>query len=139
MTNSKRNRVLLIHGIFLLIVTSVNTVQSVVGLRTGAGIFGFLKSIPLAEVGLFQAYLLMMLIGIVLLMNTRNRHSWKYDLIGVFAHLIPLSALIVFNDVVEEVMGHHIVIASSVIHVPWIIIESIAAFVNRKKAYEKPE
>jgi hypothetical protein len=137
MKTSKRNNVLLIHGLFLLIVTSVNTIASLVGLQTGEGMFAFIKTMPLAEVGLFQAYLLMMLTGLILLMNTRSEHSWKYDIVGVLAHLIPLAALFLFQDVVKEIMGVKIFIASSLIHIPWIIIESITAFVQYKKAHEK--
>lgn len=137
MKTPKRNTVLLIHGIFLLIVTSVNTVVSLIGLKTGEGLFAFVKSMPLAEVGLFQAYLLMMLTGIVLLMNTRAEKSWRYDIIGLVAHLIPLSALFLFQDVVKEIMGIQIFIASSIIHIPWIVTESITAYILYKKSHEE--
>ena len=137
MKTSNRNNVLLVHGIFLLILTVMNTIASLIGLKTGKGPFAFLKAIPLAEVGLFQAYLLMMLIGVVLLMNTKSEHSWRYDLVGALAHSIPLSALILFRDVVGEVMGMRIIIASSLIHIPWIVIELICAYVRYNKAHEK--
>jgi len=137
MKTVKRNRILLIHGIFLIIVTAINTVASLIGLKTGDGVFGFIKNVPMAEVGLFQAYLLMLLIGIVLLMNVRSEHSWKYDILGLLAHLIPLSALFLFQDVVKEVMGMKIFIASAFIHIPWIVIETIAACIQYKKSYEK--
>lgn len=138
MHNNKRNRVLLVHGIFLLIVTLANTVISLTGLKTGEGLFAFIKAIPLAEVGLFQAYLLMMLTGVVLLLNTHSEKSWRYDLIGAVAHLIPLTALFMFQDVVKEIMGIRIFIASSVIHIPWILIELVTAYIQYQKAYEKP-
>lgn len=138
MNHTRRNNVLLIHGIFLLIVTSANTVISLIGLQTGEGLFAFLKAMPLAEVGLFQAYLLMMLTGVILLMNTRSTQSWRYDLAGAVAHLIPLTALFMFQDVVKEIMGIRIFIASSVIHIPWIVIELVTAYVQYQKEYEKP-
>lgn len=137
MTQVRQNIVLKIHGIFLLIVTAINIIASVIGLKTGEGVFAFIKDIPMAEVGLFQAYLLMMLLGIVLLMNVRNQHSWRYDLIGAIAHLIPLSALFVFQDMVKEVMGMRIFLASAFIHIPWIIIETAATFIQYKKSHGK--
>lgn len=137
MKTSKRNNVLLVHGIFLLIVTAMNTIASLIGLKTGEGMFSFVKAIPMAEVGLFQAYLLMMVIGIVLLLNVKSENSWKYDLIGVLAHLIPLAALFSFQGLVKEVMGMKIFLASSLIHIPWIVIESITAYVQYNKSYEK--
>jgi len=137
MKNSKKNIVLMIHGIFLLIVTAINTIVSLLGFQTGKGIFAFIKDIPMAEVGLFQAYLLMMLIGGVLLMNVKSEHSWRYDILGALAHLIPLSALLLFQDIVKEIMGIRIFIASALIHVPWIVIESTTAFVQFKKSNEK--
>ncbi len=132
-----RNNVLLVHGVFLLVVTAINTIISLVGLRTGEGLFAFIKAIPLAEVGLLQAYLLMMLVGIVLLLNTQSDSSWKYDLIGVAAHLIPLTALFLFQDTIKEIMGIRIFIASAVIHIPWIIIELITAYLQYHKSHEK--
>lgn len=136
MKTSKRNNILLVHGIFLLLVTAGNTISSIIGLNTGSGTFGFLKAMPLAEVGLFQAYLLMMLIGIILLMNIKNKDSWKYDLIGALAHLIPISALLLFNNTVKETMGVKVVIASSIIHIPWILIEFVTAYRQFKKNNE---
>lgn len=136
MTKTKRNNVLLVHGSFLLIVTGANTIQSISGLKSGTGIFGFLKSMPMVEVGLMQAYLLMMLIGIVLLMNVRSERSWRYDLLGASAHLIPLSALYIFYGHVEQVMGFKVVVASSLIHIPWILTETTAAIIKYRKENE---
>lgn len=132
------NTVLKIHGIFLLFVTAMNTIVSLIGLSTGEGLFAFIKNIPLAEVGLFQAYLLMMLVGVILLMNVNSEHSWRYDVMGGLAHLIPLAALFLFQDVVKEVMGMRIFIASALIHIPWILIEAVTAFVQYNK-YSKNE
>lgn len=137
MKAKKQNRVLLIHGIFLLIVTFVNTIISLIGLKTGEGVFAFIKNIPMAEVGLFQAYLLMMLVGVILLMNYRSEHSWRYDLVGVVAHLIPLCALFLFQDLVKDVMGMRIFIASATIHIPWIVIELFTAYVQYNKSRDE--
>lgn len=137
MNTIEQNKVLKIHGIFLLIVTLINTILSIIGLKTGLGPFAFNKEIPMAEVGLFQAYLLMLLIGIVLILNIKSKHSWKYDMLGAIAHLIPLAALLLFQDTVKEVMGLKIFIASALIHIPWIIIESITAIIIYKREYAK--
>jgi len=137
MKNVKRNNVLLVHGVFLLIVAAGNTISSLAGLNSGVGIFGFLKALPLAEVGLFQAYMLMLLVGFILLINTNNKDSWKYDIVGVLAHFIPLSALFIFYDIVKDTMGFKVVIASSLTHIPWIRIESITATIKYKQQYGK--
>lgn len=136
MKTIQQNKVLKIHGIFILIVTAINTITSLIGLKTGQGVFAFIQHIPMAEVGLFQAYLLMLLIGIVLLLNVKSEHSWRYDIVGVLAHLIPLSALLMFQDVVKQEMGLKIFFASALIHIPWIVIETIAAFTQYRKSYE---
>lgn len=133
MKTSSQNKVLKIHGIFLLFVTAMNTIVSLIGLSTGEGLFAFVKNIPLAEVGLFQAYLLMMLVGVILLMNVESKNSWRYDIVGGLAHLIPLSALFLFQDVVKEVMGMRIFFASALIHIPWIVIEAITTFIQYNK------
>lgn len=123
----RKNKVLLVHGWFLLVVTIGNTISSLLGLYKGVGPFSFNAQIPMAEVGLFQAYLLMMLIGIVLLLNVRQAQSWRYDVLGIVAHLIPLAALFLFQDVVKEIMGENIFMASALIHIPWILIEFITS------------
>jgi len=136
MKTTKTNRVLLIHGYFLVIVTLVNTVASLYGMKTGEGMFGFLKEMPFSEVGFFQAYMLMMIVGIVLILNAKSEQSWKYDLLSVVAHLVPLTALFMLKGEVQQIMGVKIFIASAAIHFPWVIVESITAYLQYKKAHE---
>lgn len=133
MKTTKTNYVLKVHSIFLVILTIGNTISSLKGMHTGQGLFAFLKSMPMVEVGLFQAYLLMTVIGIVLWIGAKNENSWKFDLIGAAAHTIPLAALIIFYNILKDTMLTGTLIASLAIHTSWITIELIAATYQYKK------
>lgn len=133
MKTAKTNRVLMVHSIFLIILTIGNTVSSLKGTNSGEGIFSFLFSMPMVEVGLYQAYLLMTIIGIVLWIGAKKTDSWKFDIIGALAHLIPLSALIIFYPILKGTMLTGTLIASLAIHTTWITIEVITAVRIHKK------
>lgn len=135
MKTTKTNRVLIVHSIFLAILTIGNTASSLKGMSTGQGIFAFLFSMPMVEVGLYQAYLLMTIIGVVLWMGAKQPDSWKFDIIGAAAHLIPLSALIIFYPILKDTMLTGTLIASLAIHTTWITIELITAVKQYKKSH----
>ena len=68
----------------------------------GVGIFDWLQSNPMADVGLFQAYSLMMLAGIVLWIGSFQENPWTWDLVGLLAHIPPFLASFMFTDVLAE-------------------------------------
>jgi hypothetical protein len=65
--------------------------------------FSWLHAIPMADVGLFQAYSLMMVIGIVLWIGSYQESPWKWDLIGLLAHVSPLIANFMFADLLSGI------------------------------------
>lgn len=91
------------HGTFLLLLTALMLVMSTVGTFRGAGPFAFLHPNRLAHVGLFQAYALMMVVGIVLWMGSYDARPLKWDVIGLLAHLPPLLASFIFAGTLEQI------------------------------------
>jgi len=58
-----------------------------------------LSTYPLVEVGLFQAYSLMMLAGIVMWIGSFQNNPGKWHVVGFLAHLSPLLANFIFADI----------------------------------------
>ena len=86
-----RRHVLQIHSSFLLVLTLVNTVLAMVGWAMEKGPFALWQEIPFAAVGLFQAYLIMFIIGVVLWVGSHQEINLrKWDVIGLLAHIPPL-------------------------------------------------
>jgi hypothetical protein len=63
--NKTSRWILKIHAVLLVILTVALTIAGFVGMNAGIGPFTWLHDIPMALVGLMQAYLLMMLIGVI--------------------------------------------------------------------------
>lgn len=90
--------VLRLHGSFLILLTGFLIVFSLIGTFRGVGIAAVLFTYPLVEVGLFQAYALMMLAGIVLWMGSFQDNPGRWHAVGFLAHLSPLLANFIFAD-----------------------------------------
>lgn len=119
--------VLRIHGIALVFLALANTGFSYRStIVENPGPFQFLHTNPAAEIGLWQAYLLMSIIGLVLFFGADSRSPWRFDLRGIAAHLVPLSALWVFKNLVVAAMGQHTFFLSLTIHVAFITAACIA-------------
>jgi hypothetical protein len=85
-----RRRVLRIHASFLLVLTVVNTILAMVGWAVGKGPFALWQAEPFAAVGLFQAYLIMFVVGVALWFGSGlDKNLWQWDLVGLLAHLPP--------------------------------------------------
>jgi hypothetical protein len=97
MTSNKLSRaVLRIHGGILLVLMPSLMVLSTIGLRNGLGTFAFLHSDPLADVGLFQLYAAMTVIGIVLIIGSYQTKSWIWNLVGFLAQITPFLSNYIF-------------------------------------------
>jgi len=104
MDNIKISRfVLRFHGSFLIALTTLLVVISSMGTFAGTGPFAWLHAVPLADVGLFQAYFLMMTVAIALWVGSYQENPWVWDLIGLLAHVPPLVANFLFADVLSKV------------------------------------
>jgi len=95
--------VLRFHGSFLIVLTTLLIIVSSIGTSRGIGIFSWLQETPLVHVGLFQAYSLMMVLGIVLWIGSFQNITWVWHLIGLLAHVPPLLAYIFFGDVISKI------------------------------------
>jgi hypothetical protein len=122
-----RRRILRIHGTFLFFLTIAATINTMVGWSSGKGLYALWHEQQFAAVGLFQAYLLMFVIGVVLwLGSTQQSNLWKWDLIGVLAHLPPLAVNFIFADLFASYGFQGTSLISITIHVVWISVELFA-------------
>ena len=74
-----RRRLLRIHGTILALVALGSAVATTIGWKTGTGPFGFMQSNPMVWVGLIQAYLLMTIIAVLLVLGSgqADARKWK--------------------------------------------------------------
>ena len=82
-----RRWLLRIHGTVLMLVALGSAVATTIGWKTGAGLFGFMKQNPMVWVGLIQAYLLMTIIAVLLVLGSGQANARKWNVVG------PLSAV----------------------------------------------
>jgi hypothetical protein len=91
-TAAFRRRLLLIHGTILTLVALGSAVGTTIGWSTGTGPFGFMRQNPMVWVGLIQAYLLMTIIAVLLVVGSRQANARKWNVVGALAHCPPLIA-----------------------------------------------
>ncbi|HXD11130.1 MAG TPA: hypothetical protein VN653_13780 [Anaerolineales bacterium] len=124
-----RRRILRVHGTFLFFLTVAATINTIVGWLLGKGPYALWHEQQFAAVGLFQAYLLMFVIGIVLWVGSKQEQGlWKWDLIGLLAHLPPLAVNFIFADLFASYGFQSTSMISITIHVIWISTELFAIF-----------
>ena len=87
--NTSRRWLLRIHGTILTFVALGSAVATTVGRITGTGLFGFMQQNPMVWVGLIQAYLLMSIIAVLLILGSRQVNARKWNVIGALAHCPP--------------------------------------------------
>lgn len=122
-----RRRILRIHGTFLFFLTIGATVNTMIGWSSGKGLYALWHEQQFAAVGLFQAYLLMFVIGIVLWLGSNQQGDlWKWDLIGLLAHLPPLAVNFIFAGLFASYGFRSTSLISIAIHAVWISVELFA-------------
>jgi hypothetical protein len=94
---------------------------------TGTGLFGFIQQNPMVWVGLIQAYLLMTIIAVLLVLGSGQANARKWNVVGALAHCPPLIAALSSLDVFESMGALGIVRAAIAFHVFWLCLETIAA------------
>ena len=87
-----RRLLLRIHGTILTLVALGGAVATTIGWMTGTGLFGFMQQNPMVWVGLIQAYLLMTIIAVLLVLGSGQANSRKWNVVGALAHCAPLIA-----------------------------------------------
>jgi hypothetical protein len=122
-----RRRLLRIHGAILALVALASAVATTIGWTTGTGLFGFMQQNPMVWVGLIQAYLLMTIIAVLLIIGSRQEHARKWNVVGALAHCPPLIAALSSLRVFESMGALGIVRIAIAFHFVWFSLEAIAA------------
>jgi hypothetical protein len=122
-----RRWLLRIHGAILTLVALGSAVATTIGWMTGTGIFGFMQQNPMVWVGLIQAYLLMTIIAVLLVLGSRQANPRKWNVVGALAHCVPLIAALSSLDVFESMGALGIVRLAIAFHVVWLCLETFAA------------
>ena len=123
-----RKQLLRVHGTLAIVLGIALTVNSTLGTFLGIGTFKFLQQNPFGLVGLFQAYLLIAVIGFALWVGSYLENTKKFHIIGALAHCPPLAANIMFFGMFSEMGMAWASIAGSSLHCVFISLESFAAF-----------
>jgi hypothetical protein len=124
---SFRRRLLRVHGTLLTLVALASAVATTVGRMTGTGLFGFMQQNPMVWVGLIQAYLLMAIIAVLLILGSAQANARKWNVVGALAHCAPLLAALSSLDVFESMGALGIVRAAVAFHFFWLCLEAFAA------------
>ena len=121
-----RKKILRIHGSILIVIGIALTVNSTIGTYIGVGKFSFLQENEFVLVGLFQAYLLMAIIGVALWIGTTTSGIRKFHLIGALAHIPPLAANIMFWHLFSAMGMTTLATMGTTFHLLFIGIETAA-------------
>ena len=122
-----RRRLLRVHGTLLTLVALASAVATTIGWRTGTGPFGFMQQNPMVWVGLIQAYLLMTIIAVLLVLGSGQANARKWNVVGALAHCAPLIAALSSLDVFEEMGALGFVWVPITFHSLLLCLETIAA------------
>jgi len=131
-----RKKILRIHGSILILIGIALTVNSTIGTYLGIGKFSFLQDNEFALVGLFQAYLLMAIIGVALWIGTTTTGIRRFHIIGALAHFPPLAANIMFWHLFSAMGMTTLATIGTIFHSLFICIETVAgigANVNKEE------
>jgi hypothetical protein len=122
-----RRWLLRIHGTILTLVALASAVATTMGWMTGTGLFGFMQQNPMVWVGLIQAYLLMAIIAVLLVLGSGQANARKWNVVGALAHCPPLIAALSSLGVFESMGALGIVRVAIVFHIVWLCLETVAA------------
>ncbi len=116
-----------IHGTILTLVALGSAVATTIGWMTGTGLFGFMQQNPMVWVGLIQAYLLMTIIAVLLVLGSGQANTRKWNVVGALAHCAPLIAALSSLDVFASMGALGIVRVAIAFHIFWFCLETVAA------------
>ena len=122
-----RRWLLRIHGTILTLVALGSALATTIGLMTGTGLFGFMQQNPMVWVGLIQAYLLMAIIAVLLVLGSGQANVRKWNVVGALAHCAPLIAALGSLAVFESMGAFGIVRIAIAFHLVWLCLETLAA------------
>lgn len=122
-----RRRLLRIHGAILTLVALASAVATTMGRMSGAGTFGFMQKNPMVWVGLIQAYLLMTIIAVLLMIGSREANPRKWNFVGALAHAPPLIVALSSLNVFDSMGALGPVRVAIAFHFVWFSLEAFAA------------
>jgi len=122
-----RRWLLRIHGTILTLVALGSALATTIGWMTGTGLFGFMQQNPMVWVGLIQAYLLMAIIAVLLVLGSGQANVRKWNVVGALAHCAPLIAALGSLAVFESMGAFGIVRIAIAFHLVWLCLETLAA------------
>jgi hypothetical protein len=122
-----RRWLLRIHGTILALVALTSAVATTMGRITGSGIFGFIQQNPMVWVGPIQAYLLMTIIAVLLVLGSGQANARKWNVVGALAHCAPLIAALSSLDVFQSMGSLGIGRVAITFHFVWLCLETFAA------------
>jgi hypothetical protein len=122
-----RRWLLRIHGTILTLVALGSALATTIGWMTGAGPFGFMLQNPMVWVGLIQAYLLMTIIAVLLILGSGQAKARKWNVVGALAHCAPLIAALSSLAVFRSMGALGIVRVAIAFHFVWFCLETLAA------------
>jgi hypothetical protein len=93
----------------------------------GVGPFGFMQQNPMVWVGLIQAYLLITIIAVLLILGAGQANTRKWHVVGALAHVPPLMAALSSLDVFASMGVFGIVWIPITFHIVFLSLESFAA------------
>jgi hypothetical protein len=98
----------------------------------GAGPFGFMHQNPMVWVGLIQAYLLMTIIAVLLVLGAGQANTRKWHIVGALAHGPPLIAAFSSLDVFASMGVFGIVWIPITFHFGFLSLEAFAALYSHQ-------
>ena len=116
-----------IHAVMLMLASLSALAISSAGYVAGVGVYHFLRDNPIGYGGLYQAYLLMFIIALILWLGVTQADALRWHLIGLLAHLPPLTILILLWSDFAALGGVATAVVSLTFHTLWIVAEAIAA------------
>ena len=122
-----QRRLLRVHGTILTLVALGSAVATTSGWLTGTGPFGFMQQNPMVWVGLIQAYLLMTIIAVLLILGAGQVNLRKWHGVGALAHCAPLLAALSSLDVFAAMGVGGIVWLPITFHILFFCLETMAA------------
>jgi hypothetical protein len=82
---------------------------------------------PMVWVGLIQAYLLMAIIAVLLVLGSGQADMRKWNVVGALAHCAPLIAALCSLNVFESMGALGTVRVAIAFHIFWLCLETFAA------------
>jgi hypothetical protein len=122
-----RRKLLRIHGTILTLVALAAAIATTTGFITGTGPFGFMQQNPMVWVMAVQAYLLMTIIAVLLILSSNHADTRKWHLVGALAHCPPLIAAFSSLDVFASMGVAGMIWIPIAFHAVFLCLEAFAA------------